>query len=92
MKQTSDKFTYSAINPNNIKQENKIDIEANYENKTFVINGIPIDAQQLAEFGMLCFSLASQTGIDDLSSCVELLDGFEIPVPQNELKNLASLI
>lgn len=81
---------FTAINPDNVEEENRINIEINPEEKTFDINGVPIDAQQLGELGMLFFSLAARAGIDDLDSCVELLDGFDIPVPTKELKEIAN--
>lgn len=77
---------FTAINPDNVEDENRVNIEI--KDKTFVINGTPIDAQQLAELGMLLFALANQHGQPDLDSCNELLDGFNIPCPVKVLQEV----
>ncbi len=81
---------FTAINPDDVNQENRVEIAVKYDEKTFLINGMPIDAQQCAELGMLLFSLAARAGINDLDSCVELLDGFNIPIPTQALKEVAN--
>jgi hypothetical protein len=82
-------INFTIIDPNNVERENHLKIEVN-DDKTFVVNGMPIDAQQLAELGTLFFALAARAGIDDLDSCYELLDGFNLAVPVEQLKELAN--
>ncbi len=84
----SETIFFTVINPNNVQEETRLNIKINPEDKTFVINGVAIDSQQLAELGMLFFALACKNA--DLDSCVELLDGFNIPVPTKELKEIAN--
>lgn len=79
---------FTVINPDNEEEQQQIVIEAiSPEDKTFAINGLEIDSQQLAELGMLFFALACKDA--DLDSCFELLHGFNIPVPKNALLELA---
>lgn len=86
----SEQINYTVINPDNVQEENRVSIDINPDSKTFEINGLAIDAQQLGELGMLLFSLAARAGIDDLDSCTELLDGFNIPIPTKALKEVAN--
>jgi hypothetical protein len=79
---------FTAIDPENVEIENRINIDINNDGN-FAINGCPIDAQQMAELGMLLFALANRgvpSDTPDLDSCGELLDGFEIPLPIKALK------
>jgi hypothetical protein len=81
---------FTAINPDDIENENRINIDVNPDGN-FAINGFPIDAQQMAELGMLLFALANRgvpSDKPDLDSCAELLDGFEIPLPIKALKKV----
>lgn len=81
---------FTAINPDNVAEENRIEIECKTNEKTFVINGTPIDHQQLAELGTLFLALACKAESPDMDSCVELLDGFNLPIPKKELKELVN--
>ena len=87
---TDDPIFFTAINPNNVEEEDRINIEVD-EDDVFKINGTPIDSQQLAELGMLFFALAHQHGQPDLDSCGEALDGFSIPIPVKALQELINI-
>ncbi|MFY4731211.1 hypothetical protein [Nitrospira sp. BLG_2] len=81
---------FTVINPDNVEQEERIEIECKKAEKTFVINGLAIDHQQLAELGTLLLALACKAESPDIDSCAELLDGFNLPIPTKALKELAN--
>jgi hypothetical protein len=84
----SETFNFTVINPDT-QRETVIHVYSNPNSKRFAINGTIIDGQQLAELGMLMFALACQHDSPDVDSCDALLEGFEIPVPVQELIEVA---
>jgi len=82
---------FTAINPNNVEEETKINIYCNREDNTFAINNVPMDAQQLGELAMLLFSLANEKAPIDLDCCNELVESFDIPFPTNALQELINI-
>lgn len=84
---------YTIINPEDyldgIQRETEFVVE--YNDRHFKINNIGIDAQQLAELGILFFALANKDWNIDFESCCELLDGFAAPCPVEALKVLAKM-
>ncbi len=84
---------YTIVNPDdspdNVQRDTPFIIEVNEYN--FKLNNVSIDAQQLAELGMLFFALANDKEKPDLDSCMELLDGFAAPCPVNALETLAQI-
>jgi hypothetical protein len=84
---------FTAINPDNVEEETRINININTDGN-FAINGCAIDAQQMAELGILLFALANRgvpADTPDLDSCGELLDGFSIPMPVKALQELINI-
>lgn len=83
---------FTVINPENVEEETRINVDVNPDGN-FAINGVAIDAQQMAELGILLFALANRgvpSDTPDLDSCGELLDGYEIPMPKKALLEVAA--
>jgi hypothetical protein len=84
---------FTVINPDNVEQETRINIDINTDGN-FAINNVAIDAQQLAELGILLFALANRgvpSDTPDLDSCNALLDGFNIPFPKKALQEVINI-
>ena len=53
------------------------------------VGNLCLDHQQLSEYGFFLFALAEKIGqLDDRDSIVELLDGFDLPMPREALVEL----
>jgi len=85
-------LTFTVIHPDK-ESETPINIHTNYNaaGGYVIVNGIVIGSQQLSELGMLFFSIAAKlNNCLDVSSALELLDGFKIPLPIRELQEAIS--
>jgi len=85
-----DEIFFTVVDPISEGLENRIYIDINKEDGFATVAGTSIDAQQLAELGILLFAIANQIGKPDLDSCNELLDGYNIPLPKNALMEVAT--
>jgi hypothetical protein len=93
MQSESESLFFTIINPDNVEEETRFNVFVGSDGN-FALNGLAIDAQQLAELGMLLFALANRgvpSDTPDLDSCNELLDGFSIPMPVKALQELINI-
>ena len=91
-----DDLFYTVIKPDEPKIETKINISYRKTNATgyavmdIGVHSVMIGAQQIAELGVLLLGIAAKLDPNvDLDSGLELLDGYEIPVPNKQFSYLA---
>lgn len=83
----NDVLTFTVVSPVD-EQETPVTIDCKPE--VIIVGGQAFAPEQLAEFGMLLFTLACRAdpiGID-LDSCYELLHGFDLQLPRQHLEEL----